>query len=148
MLRKCLIGLTAAVGLVAVQLALPGAASADPANCSSWPNPVNATSTYTVASVSFSRARAELRFGNINGRQAGWARLAGAFNNGDQYWLDVSSTRGNGWIQCGPFTYTGDGGGDPRNFTPAHYTSSDPNLVFRACGKTAGSSASWCTGWQ
>jgi hypothetical protein len=128
--------------LVGTLITVASPASASPSNCATWPNPANATNTSTVAHVWMGDTKVELRFGYLNGRQAGWARLANAIRRGDKFWLDVSSTRGNGWIQCGPFTWP-----DSGTYTPAHYTSSDPNTVFRACGRTAGSNASWCTGW-
>ncbi|MDP9869623.1 MULTISPECIES: hypothetical protein [Streptosporangium] len=140
--------------------ALSGPASADPveapvndsgavtaaATCGDWPWPTSATGSWTETRVSLGvgTKAAELRFGYIGGKQAGWARLAGGYEAGDMFWFDVSHDKGKGWYQCGPFTFV-DGG---HNYTRAHYSSADPNLVFRACGRAKNSSSTHCTAWR
>ncbi|MFI7133937.1 hypothetical protein ACIBQ1_50245 [Nonomuraea sp. NPDC050153] len=131
-------------------MATTGQASASPANCSSWPSPAGATNKSIGAEVRLDAQNSghagyvALSFGTLkNNRRAGWARLTGSYEVGYKFWFDVSSTRGNGWIQCGPFTYVT----EKPNYTPAHYTSADPNLVFRACGKSPYYPQSQCTGW-
>ncbi|MER5321039.1 hypothetical protein [Streptosporangium roseum] len=152
--------ITVAAAAVLAGSAVASPASADPvgpplddpssvttaATCGDWPLPTNATGvwTETQTSLGVGTKKVELRFGNISGRQAGWARLAGGYETGDMFWFDVSHDKGKGWYQCGPFTFVNGG----HNYTRAHYSSADPNLVFRACGRAKNSSSTHCTGWR
>lgn len=55
--------------------------------------------------------------------------------------VDVSSTGGDGWIQCGPFPASN------TSESKAHHTDpNNPNLVFRACAKEKGEEPK-CTRW-
>jgi hypothetical protein len=70
--------------------------------------------------------------GTVNGRQQAWAYLwGGSFTGvriGDQVWMDWTRDNGRTWIQCGPFTSTGQNS----NTSAAQVTSNDSNWRFRA----------------
>jgi len=87
--------------------------------------------------------RAELHVGYVNGVQRGWARISGATRRGDQVWMDWSTTGGNGWLQCGPFTVQSDG--SPNTSAAQKVRGDLPAWVFRACGLVNG--VGKCTGW-
>ncbi|MEV4254769.1 hypothetical protein AB0J52_16590 [Spirillospora sp. NPDC049652] len=139
---------TMSLGLAAlVSVATAPAASASPADCATWPWPSSlpqGTVVRQVGLVGPGNKSIKLVVGNINGRQAGWAVIGGITTRQDLFWFDVSTTGGNGNMQCGPFSSAGPG---ERWWTPAHYASSDPNLRFRACARAAGTSTNICTTW-
>jgi len=88
--------------------------------------------------------RAELHAGNVAGVRRGWARISGSTLYGDKVWMDWSTTGGNGWLQCGPFTVQGNG---LPNTSAAQVVRPDlVNWVFRACGVIVGGTGR-CTGW-
>ncbi|WP_026412024.1 hypothetical protein [Actinomadura oligospora] len=123
------------------------AASASPSDCASWPRPASLPKGTVVREQWLSGPggkSVKLVVGNINGRQAGWAVIGGVTTKRDLFWFDVSTTGGNGNMQCGPF-YSSNAN-EPW-WTPAHYASSDPNLRFRACALAADTSKALCTDW-
>jgi len=73
-----------------------------------------------------------LETGTVNGRQQAWAFLyGGSFTGvriGDQVWMDWTRDNGRTWIQCGPFTASGQN----TITSSAQVTSNDPNWRFRA----------------
>lgn len=144
----------AAVGLLAagtVSASLyAGPAYASPAECVNGANgfvSIAYNKTGTVVSgktvdLGGSR-RAELHSGTINGAQRGWAIIRGATQAGDQVWMDWTTTSGNGWLQCGPFSVQSNGS---PNTSAAKSTSSASGYWFRACGKIAGGTSK-CGAW-
>ncbi|TYB62273.1 hypothetical protein FXF51_26565 [Nonomuraea sp. PA05] len=140
--------LSATLGALALTLSA-GAFTANqawaaPEDCASWPSAANATNAYVGASESpGSSTYLNLWFGTVNGKGAGWASITGF--SGDKVWFDVSHDGGHYWFQCGPFTLSGSGRVGKR--TPAHYTSPDPDVVFRACGLAYGAIKERCTDW-
>jgi len=124
-------------------------ASASVAECSNGANgfadiPYNLSGTI-IRSVDLGRgARAELHAGNVGGVRRGWARISGSTAAGDKVWMDWSTTSGNGWLQCGPFTVQNNGA---PNTSAAQVVRPDlSSWVFRACGVIVGGSGK-CTGW-
>ncbi|MGA4802450.1 hypothetical protein [Streptomyces lavendulocolor] len=81
------------------------------------------------------------QYGNINGVQRGWARIAGDVQAGNSVWLDWSRDGGRTWLQCGPFTSRN---GENKT-SAAQRTSTDANWKFRACGSTR--TGIHCTDW-
>ncbi|MFC5181029.1 hypothetical protein [Actinomadura harenae] len=121
------------------------AASATPAECASWPRPSSLPHGTVIREEALEGDKSiKLVVGQINGRQAGWAVIGGWTGMHDFFWLDVSTTGGNGNMQCGPFSSSGPN--EPW-WTPAHYASSDPNLRFRACARAAWTDYDVCTSW-
>lgn len=87
--------------------------------------------------------RAELHRGLVNGVDRGWAKITGSTRVGDKVWLDWSTTGGNGWLQCGPWSVNSNGS---PNTSAAQRVTSDPAWVFRACGIIVGGTTK-CTPW-
>lgn len=133
------LGAVALTTLSAATVAAP--ASADPANCKTWPWPNPNVEGRQRGIVSLAPATyVTLRTGYLNGQTVGWAEIHG-YSPSDQVWMDVSSTGGNGWIQCGPWHATTSTRSKAHTVDP-----NNDNLVFRACGKAYGG-VSKCTPW-
>ncbi|GAA2624155.1 hypothetical protein [Paractinoplanes durhamensis] len=77
-------------------------------------------------------------FAKIQPRQNG----SGYTRPGNQVWLDWSTTGGNGWLQCGPFSVSAN---NAPNTSAAQRTNSSSSWVFRACGLVDGIGG--CTSW-
>ncbi|MBA2806343.1 hypothetical protein E0500_002415 [Streptomyces sp. KM273126] len=87
-----------------------------------------------------------LEYGQVSGAQRGWAKIRGSgTRNGDLVWMDWTTTGGNGWLQCGPFSV--DRGAGTSKTSAAKTTSSSPAYQFRACGKRLSVGQSKCTSW-
>lgn len=123
------------------------AASATPQECASWPRPATLPKGTVIREEALEgdgNKSIKLVVGQINGRQAGWAVIGGQTTQRDLFWFDVSTTGGDGNMQCGPFSSS-----SPYEpwWTPAHYASADPNLRFRACARAAWTDYNVCTSW-
>jgi hypothetical protein len=80
-----------------------------------------------------------------DGKQIAFAKIAGRTIAGDLVWMDWSRDHGRTWIQCGPFIVSGTGASKTSAAKP---TSTDPNYMFRACGRLGTSGPpSRCGAW-
>ncbi|WP_030455689.1 hypothetical protein [Herbidospora cretacea] len=143
MKSKMLSALSAAAlvvtGLTAtVVTAAPASALACPAQV----NPSTATNLSTPRTKALPGGRTlELRSGYVGGVQYAWARVVPNSLNGDNIWLDYSTTSGNGWAQCDLRTLSSTG----RNYTQGFRTSSSSSIVMRAGYRTGG--VTYLTTW-
>ncbi|MEV0968417.1 hypothetical protein [Microtetraspora glauca] len=124
------------VGGLSVTLSA-GPANASAANCTNGANgftsiPYNKSGTVETTKDLGGGRRAELHIAWINGVPHRWARISGATKAGDLVWMDYSTTYGDGWIQCGPFTVQSNGS---PNTSAAHKATREPGEQFRACGR-------------
>ncbi|MET8578264.1 hypothetical protein [Streptomyces sp. NPDC005012] len=123
-------------------------AQASVAECSNGANgfvsiPYNKSGSVKT-SVSLGRTTVQLHVGPISGKDYGWAKITGSTVKGDQVWLDWTTTGGNGWLQCGPWSVQSDGAPNTSAAQVVKYT--DSQWLFRACGKQVGGSSK-CTAW-
>ncbi|WP_062439333.1 hypothetical protein [Herbidospora daliensis] len=123
---------------VTVVTATPASALACPASV----NPSSATGGVTQRTKALPGGRTlELRSGYVNGVQYAWARVVPNSLNGENIWLDYSTTSGNGWAQCDLRTLSSSG----RNYGQGFRTSSSSAVVMRAGYRTGG--VSYLTTW-
>ncbi|MFI6458618.1 hypothetical protein ACIBF6_44620 [Streptosporangium amethystogenes] len=114
-----------------------GPVNADAANCTNGANgftsiPYNKSGIIETSNDLGGGRKVELHLATINGAPHRWARISGATKAGDLVWMDYSTTYGNGWIQCGPFTVQSNGS---PNTSAAHKVARTAGEQFRACGR-------------
>jgi hypothetical protein len=88
------------------------------------------------------RALITLESASIQGRTRGYAKISGGTAQGDQVWMDWTTTGGNGWLQCGPWYVQSNGS---PNTSAAQRTDPSSQWLFRACGLVDGQGG--CTAW-
>ncbi|MGW4205271.1 hypothetical protein [Streptomyces sp. NPDC004726] len=123
-------------------------AQASVADCTNGANgfvsvPYNKSGT-VKASVSLGYTTAELHVGRVNGRDRGWAKITGPTWKGDLVWMDWTSTGGNGWVQCGPWSVQSNG--SPNTSAAQVVKPNDSQWLFRACGREIGGTSK-CSNW-
>lgn len=94
-------------------------------------------------------ATVHLETASVQGTQRGYAAIIGNTIQGDQFWMDWTTSyntatgQATGWTQCGPFTV---GGSGQAQTTPAMRTDPSPKWRFRACGSRYAGVVT-CTPW-
>jgi hypothetical protein len=129
-----------------------GVAQASASECTGGSNgfmdmPDDATGKYAtgfVVNAGTTPVYFSLYYGTINGRQRGWAHLAGKTSpaGSDRFWMDWSGGRVSPWLQCGPFPNNRNGGSAT---TPAMVTADD--YQFRVCGSVYPDPTVRCSDW-